>query len=310
MKLLITGGSGLVGSAIQRIIHDYSYDTVFLNSKDCDLSNYEDTLKLFKIEKPEYVIHLAANVGGLFKNINNKVDMFEKNILINYNVIRCSYLVNVKKCISCLSTCIFPDEISYPINENMLHDGPPHNSNYSYAYAKRMLDIHSKVYRQEYNKKFICIIPTNIYGPNDNYNLENAHVIPALIHNCYLAKKNNVPFIIKGTGTPLRQFIYSEDLAILILWILENYNEDDNLILSSCVKDEISISDLSLLIAKIFNYENNCFFDKSYSDGQYKKTVDNLKLLNLIGNFNFTPINIGIEKSIKWFINNYNICRK
>ena len=151
------------------------------------------------------MLYMAACVGGLFKNMNNKVDMLEKNISINYNVIKCCHDFKVKKCISCLSTCIFPNDTSYPINENMLHNGPPHESNYTYSYAKRFLEIHSRAYRDQYNDNFISIIPTNIYGPNDNFNLEDSHVIPGLIHNCYLSKQNNKDFIVRGTGRPLRQ---------------------------------------------------------------------------------------------------------
>ena len=245
MKILITGGSGLVGNAINSIKSNYNYDFLFISSKDCDLSNLELTQKLFISEKPEYVIHLAAYVGGLFKNSNQKVEMLEKNLIINYNVLKCCHDYNIKKCISCLSTCIFPDKINYPINEEMLHNGPPHNSNNAYAYAKRILEIHSKAYQEQYNDNFICIIPTNIYGPNDNYNLEDGHVIPSLIHRCYLSKEKKTKFIVRGTGKPLRQFIYSEDLAKLIMWVLEKYHEKENIILSVNEKEETSIKKIA-----------------------------------------------------------------
>lgn len=146
MKILVTGGSGLVGKGIKKISNNFNHEFIFLSSKDCDLLKYEATYKLFEKEKPDYVIHLAANVGGLFQNMNFKVDMLEKNLLINYNVLKCSHEFKVKKVISCLSTCIFPDKTSYPINEKMLHDGPSHFSNDSYAYTKKMLEIHSKAY--------------------------------------------------------------------------------------------------------------------------------------------------------------------
>tara|TARA_Y100000741_G_scaffold280763_1_gene220581 strand:- start:1183 stop:2115 length:933 start_codon:yes stop_codon:yes gene_type:complete len=310
MKILVTGGSGLVGQALQSISTNYNYDFIFISSKDCDLTNYQDTLQLFNKIKPDYVIHLAACVGGLFKNMNHKVDMFEKNITINSNVLKCAHLLNVKKCISCLSTCIFPDKTTYPINETMLQSGPPHTSNDAYAYAKRMLQIQSNAYNEQYNRNFVCIIPTNIYGPHDNFHLDDAHVIPALIHQCYLAKQNNKPFIIKGTGKPLRQFIYSTDLATLIMWSMEKYTLKDSLILSVSEKDEISIKDISYLIAKEFNYEHNILFDSNYSDGQFKKTADNSKLLKYHGPLQFTRINEGIKKSVAWFVNNYDSCRK
>lgn len=310
MKVLVTGGTGLVGKAIENISRNYNYDFVFLSSKDCDLTNYYDTEKLFKKEKPDFVIHLAANVGGLFKNMNYMVDMLEKNLTINQNVLKCCHLLKVKKLISCLSTCIFPDKTSYPINEEMLHLGPPHSSNYGYAYSKRILEIQSRAYREQYNDNFICVIPTNIYGEHDNFSLDDGHVIPALIHKCYLAKKNNKKFVVKGSGKPLRQFIYSRDLAELILWTLEKYNEKDNIILSVGEEEEVSIEKVGRTIAKCFDYENNLIFDKNFSDGQYKKTADNSKLLKLYGKYRFTNINEGIKKSVDWFVDNYNYSRK
>ena len=309
--ILVTGGTGLVGKAIETISNQYSkYTFIFIGSKDCDLMDYDKTLEYFKLHRPTYIIHLAAYVGGLYKNMNNKVDMYEKNIIINYNVLKCAHIVNVKKCISCLSTCIFPNKTAYPINENMLHSGPPHPSNDAYAYSKRMLEVQSRAYREQYNDNFICVIPTNIYGPYDNYHMEDAHVIPALIHKCYISKKQNIPFIVKGSGTPLRQFIYSTDLAKLILWTLENYTNEENLILSVNPEDEVSIKDVATIIANKFNYVDHLVFDNSYSDGQYKKTADNSKLINLYGNHPFIKIKEGINNSIEWFIDNYDTCRK
>tara|TARA_A100001011_G_C14151833_1_gene774330 strand:- start:119 stop:1051 length:933 start_codon:yes stop_codon:yes gene_type:complete len=310
MKVLVTGGTGLVGKAIENISRNYNYEFVFLSSKDCDLTNYHDTEKLFQKEKPDLVIHLAANVGGLFKNMKFMADILEDNLKINLNVLKCCHLFKVKKLISCLSTCIFPDKTSYPINENMLHEGPPHLSNFGYAYSKRILEIQSRAYREQYDDNFICIIPTNIYGEYDNFSLTDGHVIPALIHKCYLAKKNNEKFVVKGSGKPLRQFIYSRDLAELILWTLEKYNEKDSIILSVGEEEEVSIEKIGRIIAKSFDYENNLIFDKNFSDGQYKKTADNSKLLKLYGKYKFTNIDDGIDKIVNWFVNNYNSCRK
>lgn len=309
-KILVTGGTGLIGKAIQKISSNYHYEFIFIGSKDCDLTNFDETFHYFKKIQPDYVLHLAACVGGLFKNMNYKVEMYEKNIQINNNVLKSCHLVNVKKVISCLSTCIFPDKTSYPIDESMLHNGPPHNSNDAYAYAKRMLEIQSKAYQEQYGSNFICIIPTNIYGPHDNYSLEDGHVIPSLIHRCYLNKQNNEKFVVRGTGKPLRQFIYSEDLAKLILWSLEKYNSKDSIILSVCEKDETSIEHVARLVAKNYDYEDNIVFDDSFSDGQYKKTANNAKLMNLIKDFEFTKIEDGMKSSVQWFIQNYETCRK
>jgi len=311
--ILVTGGSGLVGNAIKTVSTNYNFKFIFLSSTDCDLTSYSNTLYTFSTYNPDYVIHLAACVGGLFKNMAYKVDMYEKNILINTNVLKVCHEIKVKKLISCLSTCIFPDKTTLSglkINETMLHDGPPHISNDAYAYAKRMLEVHSRAYQEQYADNFICVIPTNIYGPHDNFHLQDSHVIPGLIHKCYLAKKENKPFIVAGSGTPLRQFIYSEDLAILILWTLENYNDKESIILSVPENDEKSINYIATRIAKEFNYENNMEFDTDKPDGQFKKTADNSKLMNHIKSFNFIPIEEGISKTVDWFVNNYNVCRK
>ena len=232
--------------------------------------------------------------------MNNKVDMLEKNLIINFNVIKCAHDFQVKKMVACLSTCIFPDVVSYPIDETMLHNGPPHFSNDAYAYAKRIIEIHCKAYRDNYGDNFICVTPTNIYGPNDNFDLENGHVLPALIHKCFLAKKQNNDFIVKGSGKPLRQFIYSEDLAALIMIILEKSNEE-NTIISVPETDEKSIEHIARIIAHSFDYEDRIRFDTSFSDGQYKKTVSTKKLQNLVENHKFITLEEGIKKTVEWF---------
>ena len=312
--ILVTGGTGLVGSAIKKVSEiNKEYKFIFLSSKDCNLEDYNKTFNMFKEHKPKYVIHLAAKVGGLFKNMNHKVEMFESNMMINMNVLKCCYKFNVKKCISCLSTCIFPDKTSYPINESMLHNGAPHSSNDAYAYAKRMIEVLSESYNQQYKTNFSCIIPTNIYGPHDNYHLEDAHVVPALIHKAYIAKQNNDSLKVRGSGTPLRQFIYSEDLAKLILWYLLETESKDTIILSVGEEDEVSIGNVASIISKENNIDIE--FQKEYSDGQFKKTADNRKLIKMYKettgeDFKFTPIDIGLKKSIKWFNDNFNNCRK
>ena len=303
-KILVTGGSGLVGNGIKSVECFFSseYEFVYVSSKDYNLCNLQETQKMFETHKPNYVIHLAANVGGLYKNMNQKVDMFEINLMINYNVIKCAHDFKVEKLIACLSTCIFPDKVEYPIDESVLHNGPPHFSNDAYAYAKRMLEVHCRAYRETYGDKFFCIIPTNIYGNHDNFDLENGHVLPALIHKCYLAKQNDIDFVVRGSGTPLRQFIYSEDLAILIMVILKKF-EDNNVILSVSEKEEVSIGEVARLIAKAFGYEDRMVFDTSFADGQFKKTVSNAKLIEFLGeDFTFTPIEQGIKKTVDWFI--------
>lgn len=315
--ILVTGGRGLVGSAIRELYKadkyknlNKKYHMVFINSTHADLTNYMDTIKIFMKHKPNIVIHLAANVGGLFKNMKQKVNMLEDNLVINMNVIKCCKEFDVEKCISCLSTCIFPDKVEYPITEDQLHNGPPHPSNYAYAYAKRFIDIQNKAYNEQYYTKYFSIIPCNIYGKNDNYSIRDGHVIPSLIHKCYLAKKEGKPFKILGTGKPLRQFIYNVDLARYIMRIVDEYDGLENIIISSNEMDEVSIKDIGLEIAKNFDYLNNVEFDTSFSDGQYKKTVSNERLRRLFGPLKFTDIKSGIKETVEWFIKNYEKARK
>ena len=310
--ILVTGGLGLVGSAIKSISNKYSnkYNFIYLASKTCNLLMYDETLKFFIENRPNYIIHLAANVGGLFKNMEQPVQMLEDNLTINTNVLKASHHIKVEKLVACLSTCIFPDDVSYPITEDYLHLGPPHPSNAAYAYSKRILETQCQSYNKQYGDNFVCVIPTNIYGPHDNFNLQDAHVIPALIHKCFLAKQNNEKFIISGSGTPLRQFIYSQDLANTIMWTIEKYEKSEPIMLSPDEQDEVTIEYAARSIAKHFDYEESIEFDVSKEDGQYKKTVSNAKFRTYNPDYSFIKVKEGIEKTVEWFKENYPNIRK
>ena len=298
-KLLVTGGNGLVGSSI---ISDVKI------GKEYDLRNIEETNKMFEYHKPTHVIHCAGKVGGLSANMNYKGEFFYDNIMINTNVIESARLNNVKKLVSFLSTCVFPDNIEYPITEKKIHLGEPHSSNYPYAYAKRMADIQIRAYREQYGLEYVSVIPTNIYGPNDNFSLESGHVIPMLLHKMYVAQRDNTDFVVWGSGTPLREFIYSKDIAKLSEWALDNYNESEPIIFSN--SNEISIKDLVDLLVNEFNFKGKVIFDKTKPDGQFRKPSDNSKLKSYLPNFEFTPIEQGLKETINWFIENYDKTRK
>lgn len=319
--ILVTGGSGLVGKGIEDVINDTTITNqqfskrsnekwIFLTSKDGDLRDVQATRSIFEKYKPSHVLHLAAKVGGLFKNMKYQVSFLRDNLQINDNIIQVSHEFKVKKVVSCLSTCIFPDKTSYPINETMIHSGPPHDSNFGYAYAKRMIDIQNKAYHDQYGYTYTSVIPTNVFGPFDNWSLEDSHVIPGLIHKCYLAKKNGTKFVVSGSGKPLRQFIYSRDLAKLFIWTIREYNEVDPIILSVGENDEISIKTVAETIVKVMDFKGIVEFDTSRSDGQYKKTASNVKLMKYLPDFKFTPFETAISESVKWFINNYELARK
>lgn len=315
--ILVTGGSGLVGKAIEWVIENdngkYGKQEgekwIFLTSKDGNLRSVEATRAIFEKYKPTHVIHLAALVGGLFKNMKYKLDFLRDNLLINDNVLQTAHEHKVKKVVSCLSTCVFPDKTTYPIDETMIHSGPPHESNFGYAYAKRLIDTQNKAYHDQFGDNFTSVIPTNVFGPHDNYDLQDSHVIPGLVHKCYLAKKNGTPFVVAGTGKPLRQFIYSRDLAKLFIWVLREYKEIDPIILSVGEKDEVSIKDVADTIVKAVGFEGDYSFDTSKADGQYKKTASNAKLMKYLPDFQFTPFEVAVKESAEWFIQNYDNAR-
>mmetsp|Transcript_14499 Transcript_14499/g.17923 ORF Transcript_14499/g.17923 Transcript_14499/m.17923 type:complete len:322 (-) Transcript_14499:495-1460(-) len=311
--ILVTGGTGLVGCGVKEALESMNKSNekwIFLSSKDGNLIELEETKKIFEKYKPTHVLHLAAFVGGLFRNLKYKVEFYRWNVLMNDNIMECCRLYKVRKLVSCLSTCIFPDKTSYPIDETMVHSGPPHSSNEGYAYAKRMIDVMNRCYNEEYGCKFTSVIPTNIYGKHDNFSIEDGHVIPGLIHKCYLAKKNETDLTIWGTGKPLRQFIYNVDLGKLMIWALREYDEIDPIILSVDEKAEVSIAEVAKLVAKGMEFEGNIVFDTEKSDGQYKKTACNDKLRKYLPEFEFTSMENGLKEACQWFSANYETARK
>jgi GDP-L-fucose synthase len=300
-KILITGGSGLVGSSFESGIK--------LSSKELNLLDYNQSLEVIKQSKPKSIIHCAAVVGGLYNNMSNPAIFFDNNIAINSNILKISKIIGVKKFIGFLSTCIFPDQLGRPLIEDDLHLGPPHKSNFAYAYAKRMLDVQVESYNQQYNTEYFNVIPTNIYGPNDNFNIENGHVIPALIHKTYLAKKNNKPLVIYGSGIAKREFIFSKDLSKICTQLMECYNSSKPIIISNS-EEEISIKKIVDIITNIFQFDGEIIYDKTKSDGQLRKNTDNSRLKSVIKDLNFTSIENGLKITIDWFVNNYEKARK
>jgi len=308
MKVLVTGGTGLVGNAIRTIKPEWTY----INSSHCDLSVYGSFDKFLKDLNIQFdaVIHLAANVGGLFKNMNHKVKMFEQNLLMNMNVVEACRRHNIPRMICCLSTCVFPDGLDSdnPMTESDLHKGEPHDSNFGYAYAKRILDVHCRLINEsDPTKRYQSIIPCNIYGPHDNFqDPENAHVVPALITKCAALKELDCNTLnIKGSGNPMRQFIYSADLAHIIVDTVVNdldFGPDARLICAPEPHVEYSIKHVAGLIAKQFDIdnvvpENNT---ESINDGQKSKTCSNARLHELF-DITLTSLEDGIETTCNWY---------
>jgi len=300
-KILVTGGNGLVGS---EFIGDQYFKP---SSKQYDLIDKDQTYRLM-LKGFDGIIHCAAKVGGVGANMNYKGEFFYNNIMMNTNVIEGARLSGVKNLVAFLSTCVFPDKVDYPLTEKKIHLGEPHFSNNAYAYAKRMTDVQIRAYNEQYGLNYKSVIPTNIYGPNDNYDLENGHVLPALIHKCYLARENKTPLTIWGSGKPLREFIFSQDVAKLTEWVLHNYNENEPIILST--SEEVSINDVVGIIVELMNFKGDVIFDSSKPDGQFRKPSDNSKIKNYLPKFQFTPLYTGLKETIEYFEKNYNLLRK
>ena len=299
-KVLVTGGYGMVGSATESQIK--------LSRETCDLTNPKQTEKLFQLIKPDGVIHCAGKVGGIGGNSNYKGEYFYDNLMINTNVIEAARKAGVKNLVAFLSTCVFPDKVKYPLTVDQIQLGEPHESNYPYAYAKRMADVQIRAYREQYGINYTSIIPSNIYGTNDNFSLEHGHVMPMLIHKLYLAKQNKTDFTVWGSGKPLREFIYSKDIAKIAEWALFNYEGTDPLIVSG--DEEISIKDLVGLLVDEFKFKGKVIFDKTKPDGQLRKPSDNSKIKELMPDFEYTPFEQGIKETVNWFIENYDEARK
>jgi len=298
---LITGAGGLIGSTLKG-------DIIINGRSDLDLRNTEETFKFFKEKSPDTVIHTAAKVGGLGANMAYMSDFYIDNVLINSNVLEASRRSGVKKLISLLSTCIFPDNVEYPLTEFKVQEGEPHDSYLDYAYAKRVLVVRCRAIFNQHGLRYQCVIPTNVYGPNDNFSLTDGHVLPSLIHKCYLAKRSNKDFVVWGTGKPLREFIYSKDVGRLVDSLLLCEHSFDSLILSNSV--EMPISHVAEEISRCMGFKGSIVYDKSKPDGQHRKPTSNARLKKILPNFDFTPFEEGLSETVDWFIRNYESCRK
>jgi GDP-L-fucose synthase len=301
MELLITGGTGLVGNALQKICPD----AIYLNSKDFDLTKENKVKAMFKKYKPSKVIHLAARVGGIIDNIDHPAEFIYNNTIINTFVIHYAYKYKVVKLIGLLSNCAYPDKVEkYPMTEDQLYDGPPAISNFSYAYSKRLLCTQIQAYRSQYGCHFFSVIPCNLYGPHDKFDNKKSHFLAALIRKIYASKKNNINVIkLLGTGRPLRQYLYSEDLAKILLLLLEKYEGEGPINIAPQENPSIAqIAKIALDATSSSGIELK--FDESFPDGQYRKDISNDRLLGLIGDYKFTPLREGVRKTYEWYSKN------
>ena len=308
MKICITGGSGMVGSCIKDIANNYPcYEFVFLNGRyGINLENRDAVMRNFKENKYDAIIHLAANVGGLYKNMDKNVEMFNSNIKINQNVLEASNECNINRGIFCLSSCIYPaNPEKFPMDETMIHSGPPHHSNSGYAYAKRMLEVQCRNYNNAYGREYICVVPVNLYGPYDNFDLNDGHLIPMVMHRFHNNLQNDdKSFVAYGTGTPLRQFLYAPDFARIICEVLLGDRYDSTEPIICCNDVELPITDVIETIANVMNIPTKYLsWDTTKSDGCLRKTVSNKKFKHMYPEFKFTELHDGLIETYKWFYN-------
>jgi GDP-L-fucose synthase len=299
-KIYVAGHRGLVGSAIARKLMVSGYNNlVTRTSKELDLRLQADVNSFFEQERPDYVFLAAAKVGGILANNTYPAEFLYDNLMIQSNIIHYAYVCGVKKLLFLGSSCIYPKLSPQPMKEEYLLDGKLESTNEPYAIAKIAGIKMCQSYNRQYGTNFISVMPTNLYGSNDNFDLETSHALPALLRKFHEAKMNKEPFVkIWGTGSPRREFLYIDDLADACVFLMQNYDEDQ--IINVGTGEDISIRELALLIKEITGYEGELKFDASKPDGTPRKLLDVSKLTDL-GWKAKTGLRGGIAKTYQWY---------
>lgn len=302
-KIFVAGHKGLVGSAIVRALMKQGYSNLIARTRaELDLKNQYAVQKFFEKQKPAYVFLAAAKVGGILANKNYPADFIYENLVIQTNIIHAAYKNNVDKLLFLGSTCVYPKMAEQPIKEEALLTGPLEETNEWYAIAKIAGIKLCQAYKRQYGCDFISAMPTNLYGPGDNFELETSHVLPALIRKFHEAKvKNESSVVIWGTGKPWREFLHVDDCADACIQLLENKSTKD--LINIGTGEEITISDLAFSVKEIVGYEGNIIFDNDKPDGTPRKVTDNTNIKSIGWSPKIT-LKIGINDTYQWFLNN------
>lgn len=302
-RIYVAGHTGLVGSHIVARLQDLGYKNLILKThQELDLTDQLAVSNFFKIEKPEQVILTAAKVGGIMANKNNQAEFLYENLQIQNNVIWQALINEVDKLFFLASSCVYPSSCLQPIKEEYLWSGPLEQTNEGYAIAKIAGIEFCKFISRQYKKQFSSFMPTNIYGPNDNFDLTNGHVIPALLKRFHIAKVNNEKSVkIWGTGEVRREFMYVEDFADAICWLMENYDQTNMINIGTGV--DVTIKELAYKIKEIVGYGGAIEFDTTKPDGMKRKLLDVSKL-NSLGWKYKTELDIGLSLTYNWCLNN------
>ena len=302
-KIYIAGHRGLVGSAIVRKLRDLGYNNLILRTRtELDLRRQDQVQSFFEQEAPEYVFLAAAKVGGILYNKNFPADFIKDNLQIQTNVIDSAYKNNTKKLLFLGSACIYPKEAPVPIKEESLMTGPLEGTNISYSLAKIAGYMMCKKYSEQFNFNTISVMPNNLYGINDNFNLEQCHVIPSFINKFIYAKENNLPSVVcYGDGSPTREFIFSDDLADGLIFLMNSHNDSE--IINIGPNREVSIKELATTISSLVGYEGKIEWDISKPNGTPRRILDTSKMDSL-GWTAKTSLEEGLKKTINWFLEN------
>lgn len=303
-KIYVAGHRGLVGSAIVRNLEEKGYTNIVCRThKELDLTNQEAVRKFFETEKPEYVFLAAAKVGGINANNTYPADFIYENLMIQNNVIKAAHDFNVTKLLFLGSTCIYPKMAPQPIKEDYLLTGSLEETNEAYAVAKIAGLEMCKFFKRQYGDNFISCMPTNLYGPNDNFDLKSSHVMPALIRKFHEAKVNGEKTVeVWGTGTPLREFLYVDDMADACVFLMENYDGEQHVNIGTGV--EVSIRELAETIKDVVGFDGELVFNTDMPDGTPRK-LTTVEKLNNLGWKHKIELREGIELAYNWFLENY-----
>jgi len=302
MTILVAGGSGLVGSAIVRELKRLNKDVIGISSKDVDLLDRGQTFEFINDLKPTAIIDSAAKVGGIGGNNSYPVEFLSQNLQIQSNLMDAAHAVKVSKFVFLGSSCIYPKDCAQPIKEEYLLTGALEQTNSAYAVAKIAGIELIKSYRKEYGYKWISVMPTNMYGPNDNFDLENGHVLPVLIRKFIEAKQSGSGKVtLWGTGSPLREFLHVDDLAKAVVLCMDKYDDSKQINIGS--GHEVSIKDLADKISKAVGFSGEISWDSSKPDGTMRKILDSSKIANL-GWKPLISLDQGIASTVEWYLQN------
>lgn len=298
-KIYVAGHNGLVGSAIVRQLTAEGYTNIITRSHtQLDLRNQQEVYRFFNREKPDYVFLCAAKVGGILANQTKPAEFIYDNVMIEANIIHASYRLKVKKLLFLGSSCIYPRMCPQPISEDYLLTGALEQTNYAYATAKIAGIQMCRAYNEQYGTQFISCMPTNLYGPNDNFDLQNSHVLPALLRKIYEAKqRGDTDFVAWGSGEPYREFLYVEDVADACVFLMNHYDGKEIINIGTGI--DVKISELVEIIKEIVGFEGNIIWDRSKPDGTPRKLL-NVDRIHALGWCAKTDLHTGVRKTLEW----------